>query len=232
LASGEPVVHLVWVDLALIPWTEREARLWLSDPERTRADAFVFAANEHRFVMRRSALRWLLASYLALDPRELAISEDLGGKPRLARGPRFSTSSSGDMALFAFTLDREVGVDVERVDPRTSDMDIARRFFSDEEVAALGSAGDGHVVEAFLDLWTRKEALAKAAGRGVAAYLSRALPVGQHMTCGRSWTITQIQGVAGYRAAIAVEGGPSAIEMFCDPFGVAMPRLVGSPSPT
>jgi 4'-phosphopantetheinyl transferase len=135
------------------------------------------------------------------------------------------------MALFAFTLDREVGGDVERVDPKADNLDIARRFFADEEIAALGSAEERGRTEAFLDMWTRKEALAKATGDGVAAYLSRAVPVGQQIAGGRRWSITQLHAPAGHRAAVAVEGGPSALETFGDPFRVGMPRIVRSPIP-
>jgi hypothetical protein len=151
-------------------------------------------------------------------------ADDAG--PRLAGNP--VTQASDPASLINSIL---YGPDVPSPAPgghQWRPMEAYGEKLSDEEVAALGSAGDGHVAEAFLDQWTRKEALAKATGRGAAAYLSRAVPVGPHMTCGRSWTVTQIQGLAGYRAAIAVEGGPVAMEMFSDPFGVVVPRLVGA----
>jgi len=103
------------------------------------------------------------------------------GKPALAGaaaagGLRFNMSHSEGLALYAFALKREVGVDVKRLRPEAS-RGIAARFFSPreaEEIAELGREGGEPLRErAFFACWTRKEAYLKARGEGLTAGLDR-----------------------------------------------------------
>ena len=94
------------------------------------------------------------------------------GKPSLA--PEFSStllnfnlSHSGSMALFAITRNMEIGVDVERVHSDFEYEEIAKRFFSVNEVAALRTIPTEKKLEAFYNCWTRKEAYVKAHGKGL-----------------------------------------------------------------
>jgi 4'-phosphopantetheinyl transferase len=50
---------------------------------------------------------------------------------------RFNLSHSADVVLLAFTRNKNIGVDVERIRPEFAAKEIAGRFFSQEEVALL-----------------------------------------------------------------------------------------------
>ena len=60
-----------------------------------------------------------------------------------------------------------MGVDVERIRPDRADEEIAERFFSPLEVAALRALPPHLRLDAFFNCWTRKEAYIKARGKGL-----------------------------------------------------------------
>src|SRR3546814_6405959 len=58
------------------------------------------------------------------------------------------------------------GIDLERQRPRARALEIAERYFSADEAAALAALPAADRSVAFLELWTAKEAVLKALGRG------------------------------------------------------------------
>jgi len=75
----------------------------------------------------------------------------------------FSISHSGDKVLLALAENHKIGVDVEL--KTKGSLALAERFFCEEEVEWLKAQSD--LQEAFVFIWTRKEALVKAAGTGI-----------------------------------------------------------------
>lgn len=87
------------------------------------------------------------------------------GRPEFSRGGLDAnwTHSKG-ICVLAYSFSLRVGVDIERIRPRT--LRIAERFFSNEEKDDLFRSGlseDASLAE-FYRLWCRKEALFKCAG--------------------------------------------------------------------
>jgi 4'-phosphopantetheinyl transferase len=180
--------------------------LWsyLAGDERQKAADFLFDGDRERFVVSRGVLRVLLGCYLSRHPGSLDFGYNAYGKPHLAGdfGIRFSTSHSHGLVLFAFARDRDVGVDIERVRADLGLEEIAARWFSPREIATLHSPGNGLREEAFFACWTRKEALAKAEGKGLAMLLdARGDPPEP-----TEWTLHELAPDPGYAAALAVEG--------------------------
>lgn len=81
------------------------------------------------------------------------------GKPCCPAGPCFSLSHSGEMVVLA-VHESPVGIDTEDI-RRPWLPAVAQRVFTREEQAWLQERP-----EAFFYLWTRKEAVLKACGRG------------------------------------------------------------------
>lgn len=133
----------------------------------------------YRRAQGRSPLRRLLAAYLDTEPDDVRLVEDAHGRPRLqdapARGLDFNWSHSGEHALVAIARGVVPGVDIERRRPRRQALALARRFFDGAEVDALEALPEAARDDAFLELWTAKEALLKAHGRGIAYGLQRVL---------------------------------------------------------
>ncbi len=145
----------------------------LNDEERARADRFYFTKDLNRFTIARGLLRMLLADYMSIQSEDIIFVYNQFGKPEIPKNIyckkiSFNISHSEDLALFAFAIERMIGVDVEFIRARVSFREIATRFFSPSEVRELYSLPDKLHKEAFFNGWTRKEAYIKAKGKGLA----------------------------------------------------------------
>jgi 4'-phosphopantetheinyl transferase len=160
------------------PSEARELAWCLSDGERLRAGRFVFERDRRRFVVGRARLRHLLASRLGVQPDAVELDYGPRGKPRLSRRfadskLRFNVSHSEDFAVYAFSSDREIGVDVEIVRELRDADEIASRFFSLRENQAYQALDSLDKPLGFFNCWTRKEAFIKALGDGLYHPLDR-----------------------------------------------------------
>lgn len=194
----------------------------LAPDERARADRFRFERHRRQFTVARGVLRTLLGRYLEVDPRILEFRYASHGKPELGgrfagSGLRFNLSHSGEVALYAFTRGREVGVDVEHVHPLDDAVHIAERFFSAAENAAFRALPAEVKEEAFFLCWTRKEAYIKAIGEGLSLPLHEfdvSLAPGEPARLlgavdpaqAHRWTLRELDPAPGYAGAIVVEG--------------------------
>ena len=124
---------------------------------------------------REAVLRRHLADRLGCPETTLRLERDPCGKPRLvAPTPRlsFSLARRASLLLIAMAWDAPIGADLERLDARHDGLDVARNFFAAGECAWLASLGREARAEGFLMLWTAKEAVLKALGRGIAQGLA------------------------------------------------------------
>jgi 4'-phosphopantetheinyl transferase len=138
----------------------------LTNPERARADRYRFADDRRRSIVARAATRHFAGRYLNAEAAMLIIDEEEFGKPFLrGRAIEFNASHSGDLVAVAFSRDTAVGLDVERRRQLTDALALARRYFSAEEIAIVERAAD--MGDAFFAIWTAKEAIVKASGKGI-----------------------------------------------------------------
>ena len=86
------------------------------------------------------------------------------GKPVLPGGPGFSLSHGGDLVGVAVRPDGDVGLDVEQVRDVADLAALAAHVHSPTELARAGVTDR----PTFFRTWTRKEALLKATGEGLA----------------------------------------------------------------
>ncbi len=120
----------------------------------------------------RSQLRQRLGQRLGVHPSQIEFSYNSYGKPAVADSSlHFNVSHSDGLALFAISRTREVGVDIERINPGFVHEGIPERFFSPQEVIALRSLPESLQARAFFHCWTRKEAYIKARGLGLSLAL-------------------------------------------------------------
>ena len=163
------LVEVIWLDMDAAGDAARAA-FWqtLGEDERERASRFRFARDRGRFVVRRGALRALLARHLGCAASAIRYSRNQFGKPALAASHiRFNVSHSHSIALYAVADGIEVGCDIERVDSALDIQAISERFFAPQEISMLQSL-PGHLRHAgFFNCWTRKEAYLKCRGCGL-----------------------------------------------------------------
>ena len=186
-----------------------------------------FRSPEHRrtFVTAHAALRMLLASYLAIPAESIRLETEQRGKPVLAFPSRlkFNMSHGNDAGLFAFSLDCDIGVDLERLGSMENVEEIADRFFCPEEASELLSLPPGERETAFLWCWTRKEAYVKALGEGLyepfdAFRVSvlrdapeRLIHIRQSATAAQDWSLHDIDAIPGYAGALAYKDLPRPV---------------------
>jgi 4'-phosphopantetheinyl transferase len=144
----------------------------LTSDEKARADRFFFQRDRKSFVITRGILRELLARYLNRTPPQLEFDYNPQGKPFLhsdliGRPVQFNVSHSHGLALFAFSVGRHLGVDIELIRPNSAGDEIAERYFSPQEVMELRALPLRLRDEGFFLCWTRKEAYVKARGEGL-----------------------------------------------------------------
>lgn len=149
----------------------------------------------------RGILKKILSSYLQLPSTDVVLLKKKGGKPFIEGKPvRFSFSHTNGLALVVIARNREVGADVEKIRDTLDADKIARRFFAPAEAREIAALQGDEKILAFFDLWTRKEAYAKAKGLGLAKSIHE--PVGADP----SIVIQKLEIGEGYSAAVAAGG--------------------------
>ena len=163
---------------------------WVSDlaPEESdRAERFAFPGGRRRFVVARASLRRLLGSRLGIPASEVQMVDGSHGKPAMApchapavNGLAFNLTHSGELALIAIGQG-DLGVDLESPLRSVDAMAVVRRFFSESERNGFEALPTGAERDRlFFRVWTRKEALVKAVGRGLSCPLSSfTVPLGE-----------------------------------------------------
>jgi len=145
----------------------------LSPPEQQRARAFLQESDRLAFQLGRGALRRLLARCTPRVEKVDTLATGAWGKPALSNpqgmppGVEFNISHSGGLVLLAATLGTPVGIDLEVPRPGVELQEILERFFSPGEVAEWHRLPASLRSDGFYSLWTRKEAVVKALGRGL-----------------------------------------------------------------
>lgn len=149
----------------------------LSAEEKSRADRFHFERDRRTFIICRGTLRMLISSYTGLDASSVGFRVGPQGKPSLKKeygsDLRFNVSHSGEIALLAFSLDQEVGVDVEFKRKEVDFLSLAELSFSKDERAAIIACSPADRADLFYEFWTCKEACIKADGRGLSVPLDQ-----------------------------------------------------------
>lgn len=197
--------------------------LWsvLSADERSRHDRFVFDRDRHVFLVAHAMLRHVLAGYLGRAPADVALVAPPGGRPELESQPpplRFSLSHAAGLVACAVTRRLDCGVDVEDVARDVALDAVAARMFAPDELVALAALPPDLRRERFFALWTLKESVSKALGRGLRLSFSGFsidvdTPRGDvlHPSClvgPGPWWLRRWRPSERHRAALAV-GGPT-----------------------
>ncbi len=233
---NEREVHVWRARLDAPASAARQFRELLSADERERAARFRFDKHQRRFTVARGVLRTLLGRYLGCEPEDLTFEYSEHGKPFLAGNQaidlRFNLSHSHEIALFGFTIGRDIGVDVEQIRPDRSTREIAERFFSPAEVEALFALPKEQQTAGFFRCWTRKEAYIKAKGKGMsisldsfAVSLSPEKPasllwVRDHAEEPARWNLQELAVDADFATCVAVEFQPTVLRCWSLPNAV------------
>jgi len=155
----------------------RELLSLLDANERGRWSRFRRDEDRARYLVAHALARLVLAGHLGAPAAELGFSaacRHCGGtdhgkrRLRAAGGIEFSLSHSGGRVVLAVARDAALGVDVERLNARRDVAALIPAVLSAAEQHALAALPAAENALAVLRCWTRKEALLKATGDGLA----------------------------------------------------------------
>jgi 4'-phosphopantetheinyl transferase len=219
---GAEDVHVWWANLDVAPDLLERLRANLSDDELRRSERFVFERDRKRFIAGRGVLRTIIGRYLNRDPVFLQFVYNEYGKPGLvpeSHGAKltFNMSHSDDVGVFAIAVDRELGVDVERISEDRRILEVAAQYFSNGEIVSLRALSDALQLQGFFNCWTRKEAYVKARGLGLSISLESfvvSLVPGQRPALLRSneplaalnWSFCSLSAAPGFVAVLVAAG--------------------------
>lgn len=163
----------------------------LSAEERQRADRFHFRVDRSAYCSAHYLLKACLN--LIAGPADWRFERCEDGKPYLhpecARDDlQFNLTHSRTRVACAFSIDGPIGVDTEDDYTAPQLLEIAARVCSKAEFELLSKLEGRSIQAAFARLWTAKEALAKASGKGLSLDL-RHFPI--------DWTRGTFAGSAG-----------------------------------
>lgn len=214
-------VHL-WCQILPTEETPQNEESILSLEEKSRANAFYFPKDRHRFVSAHIKLRCLLAKYLEIDPAEICFVHNRHGKPVIHAAQNlkhltFNISHSHQCVLYAFARNQEIGVDVEYMKEGVDYDSLSRRFFAENEYQAI------HRIQQqknrlFYTIWSCKEAFVKATGLGLSYSLKdfevsaewdqpvKLVHISSDTENVEDWCLFSFEPVAGYMGALAVKG--------------------------
>ena len=111
-------------------------------------------------------LKRALEDYLNLEketlPTNFEIKKAAGGKPYIQNYPCYFNISHSKNLWVCAMADKEIGVDVELVQPKNHEK-LVQKYFTEDEARFLAS----NPKEMFYQLWTAKEAHSKLLGESI-----------------------------------------------------------------
>jgi len=223
-------VHVWWAAIQPPPRSLPGLLALLSADEKARAQRFHFERHRLRYIAGRACLRLLLGDYLGLDPAQIEFEYSPLGKPALKMGPdgrvlQFNLSNSEERALYVFSWQRLVGIDLELAHALPEEDDFARQFFCETEYALLHSLSGEEKSRTFFEFWTCKEALLKAMGTGlttpinqvevaIQSGVARLVAIAGDPAPAADWQLSLFRPAPAYQAALAISGGDFKTSFF------------------
>ncbi len=182
---------------------------WLVPEEKEKMTRFRDQVARQRFASSRGGLRFLTGRYLQQSPASFRAGNTQ--KPSWqnpgAENLFFNITHADDSVLIAFS-GNEIGIDVEKIQNPFSYAEILEKCFTENEINRIREAVDPRAT--FYLLWTRKEALLKATGKGIhdrlplVPSLDGNYQIEDHVIgSGNDWQISSFTCKESYQASIA-----------------------------
>ncbi len=145
--------------------------------EWDRASRFKYEKDRNLFITAHGLLRIILGNLLCIPAAQVRFKTGTHGKPALDdtyhNSILFNISHSGSAVAIVLSSQYAVGVDVEYIRPIKDVDSIVRRYFHPQEISYFEGLPDEEKSKGFYQLWTQKEAVIKALGKGLFFPLDR-----------------------------------------------------------
>lgn len=139
---------------------------YVSEDKKVKIHRFYHFEDSQRALIGNVLSRYAICKNLNIENIDITFGTNEYGKPFLLGADKihFNISHSGNWVVCAIS-DYPVGIDVEII--KTTNFEIAKRFFSKDEFTALKNQPDDEKQAYFYKLWTLKESYIKAVGKGL-----------------------------------------------------------------
>ncbi len=167
---GEVHIHILRPEKWEFRSPSRDALAHLRPEEVIQGGTFHLEKRRREFFWSRLFLRSVLAIYLQKEPQKLQFQQQKNGKPYLEDDSIEFNLSHTDGLIACSVGSRRIGIDVEKVSAKGNGLDwesLARRFLSEEETQYLFSQEPRYQKDCFFWIFTLKEAVVKAQGKGL-----------------------------------------------------------------
>ncbi|SFJ55773.1 4'-phosphopantetheinyl transferase [Paenibacillus sp. UNC496MF] len=231
-------LHVYWVQLPeninLSEWIDDLGLL--DTEERTTYDRYLVDQKKIEFYTGRLLLKKILGQMLRIQPEKIAFNKNPFGKlylhPRCVNEAGtnpifFNLSHSKRMVTCVLSSFNEAGIDVEGMNKNPLEL-MPVVFVAKERLLIEAELTFDKKVEAFYRVWTRKEAVMKAVGKGFSLPpLSFAVPVHGERIKDENYHYYTFQPIDGEIISIAVRRTEEA-EVDFDCKEVAFAHLLSS----
>jgi 4'-phosphopantetheinyl transferase len=148
----------------------------LSPDETSRLSGFIDQSARKTFLLSRVGLRTLLGRYLGVYPGNVEFDYGAYGKPYLVRACEalpvdFNLSHTQGLIAIAVSAN-PIGVDIERIDAPLDVERLVGYVLTEAEARKITRSKMAARTMEFFRCWTRKEAILKLWGRGIAQPLT------------------------------------------------------------
>ena len=167
IKKGEIIILVFEIDSTQEKWSDYDTIL--SKNEKNKAHEFQHPDDRLSFTKCRSILRSTLSKWLNCDPNEINIIHRENGKPYLEHSKviEFNITHTKGLAAIAFSIDSEIGIDVENLNREINLDQVAKKVFTKSEQSLINENNQNDKKKTFFRLWTSKESYLKSTGLGL-----------------------------------------------------------------
>lgn len=168
-------VHIWIVDFRSQTEQVNDLEELLSADELRRANIYATRHLRDSFVIARGYLRRVLSTWVHIDAKEIKFKYSPFGKPEIddPRGNlvQFNLSHSDNYFAIAVSNYFPVGIDIEFCCSEMEVYNVAQHIMTSNEFSCFSSLKNEFQRKQFFNIWTAKESLVKAIGRGLSVNL-------------------------------------------------------------
>jgi 4'-phosphopantetheinyl transferase len=137
----------------------------ISKEDQVKSNKFVHFEDKKRYIVARMGIKILLKNLIDTDYQ---IEKNAFGKPYVKNSPiKYNLSHSGNFVLLAVSSCTEVGVDVEVIRDIPNLESLFLNTLHINEISYIKNLAPALILRNFLQIWTQKEAVVKALGKGL-----------------------------------------------------------------
>ncbi len=173
--------------------------LRLSERILNKSDSYYHEIDRVRYLTGRVLLSYALEDYL--ENTDLGrIQIDKSGRPFISNDYDFNISHSGEIVICAFGRSR-LGVDIEKI--QNINIESFESVWTNNESLVIKNSES--INKSFFDLWTRKESVIKADGRGMSLQLNQLDVIENTVIIGeQKWFIRKVELHSEYTCHLAI----------------------------